>query len=76
MALDLLKNADLRGAIVAESEQRALEHLSFRAVRSQLAKFFAQFGRNKPRITSIRVNCLKGRLSDALVHATRRAIWP
>ena len=45
MALDLLKNADLRGAIVAESEQRALEHLSFRAVRSQLATFFAQFAR-------------------------------
>jgi hypothetical protein len=43
MALDLLKNADLRGAIVAESEQRALEHLSFHAVRSQLAKFFSQF---------------------------------
>src|SRR6059036_3329140 len=43
MALDLLKNADLRGAIVSESEQRALEHLSFQAVRSQLAKFFAQF---------------------------------
>src|SRR5947207_6163866 len=43
MALDLLKNADFRGAIVTESEQRALEHLSFQAVRSQLAKFFAQF---------------------------------
>jgi hypothetical protein len=43
MALDLLKNADLRGAIVAESEQRALEQVSFQAVRSQLAKFFAQF---------------------------------
>ncbi len=43
MALDLLTNADLRGAIVTESEQRALEHLSFQAVRSQLAKFFAQF---------------------------------
>jgi hypothetical protein len=43
MALDLLKNADLRGAIVGESQQRALEQLSFRAVRSQLAKFFAQF---------------------------------
>src|ERR1044071_4226010 len=42
MALDLLKNPDLREAIVTESEQRALEHLSFRAVRSQLAKFFAQ----------------------------------
>jgi hypothetical protein len=43
MALDLLKNADLRGAIVTESQQRALEQLSFRAVRLQLAKFFAQF---------------------------------
>ena len=43
MALDLLKNADLRGAIVAESEQRALEQVSFQAVRSQLGKFFAQF---------------------------------
>ena len=42
MGLDLLKNADLRGAVVTESEQRALEHLSFQAVRSQLAKFFAQ----------------------------------
>jgi hypothetical protein len=45
MALDLLKNADLRAAIVAESQERALERLSFQAVRSQLAKFFAQFAR-------------------------------
>jgi hypothetical protein len=43
MALDLLKNSDLRGAIVTESQQRAVEHVSFQAVRSQLAKFFAQF---------------------------------
>jgi hypothetical protein len=43
MGLDLLKNADLRGAIVAESERRALEQVSFQAVRSQLARFFAQF---------------------------------
>jgi hypothetical protein len=42
MALDLLKNADLRAAIVAESQERALERLSFRAIRSQLAKFFGQ----------------------------------
>jgi len=41
IALDLLQNADLRGAIVAASEKRALEQLSFQAVRSQLAKFFA-----------------------------------
>lgn len=47
MALDLLKNADLRGAIVGESQQRALEHLSFQAVRSQLAKFFAQFAQGE-----------------------------
>ena len=42
VALDLLKNADLRAAIVAESQERALERLSFQAVRSQLTKFFAQ----------------------------------
>ena len=43
MALDLLKNPDLRAAIVAESQERALERLSFQATRSQLAKFFARF---------------------------------
>src|SRR6266704_2769657 len=42
IALDLLKNADLRAAIVAGSQERALERLSFQAIRSQLAKFFAQ----------------------------------
>ena len=43
IALDLLKNADSHAAIVAESQERALERLSFQAVRSQLANFFAQF---------------------------------
>jgi hypothetical protein len=43
MALDLLKNSDLHAAIVAESQERALERLSFQAARSQLAKFFSQF---------------------------------
>ena len=43
MALDLLKNADLRTATVTESQERARERLSFQTVRSQLAKFFAQF---------------------------------
>ena len=43
IALDLLKNADSRAAIVTESQERALDRLSFRAVRSQLADFFAQF---------------------------------
>jgi hypothetical protein len=40
-ALDLLKNLNLRAAIVAESQARALERLSFQAMRSQLANFFA-----------------------------------
>jgi hypothetical protein len=44
MALDLLRNADLRAAIASESEQRAIEQVSFQTVRSQLAKFFAQMG--------------------------------
>ena len=42
IALDLLKNPDLRAAIVTESQERAVERLSFSAVRSQLANFFAQ----------------------------------
>jgi hypothetical protein len=42
VALDLVKNSDLRAAVVAESQQRAVERLSFQAVRSQLAEFFAQ----------------------------------
>jgi hypothetical protein len=42
MALDLLRNADLRAAVVAESQERGLERLSFQSVRSQLAKFFAE----------------------------------
>jgi len=42
IALELLKNADLRAALAAESQQRALERLSFQAIRSQLATFFAQ----------------------------------
>jgi hypothetical protein len=42
MALDLLKDPELRQAVVAESQERARERLSFDAVRSQLAKFFEQ----------------------------------
>ena len=41
MALHLLKNPELRKAVVAESQRRAREWLSFEAVRTQLAKFFA-----------------------------------
>ena len=39
-ALDLLKNLELREGVVAESQQRARERLSFGAVSTQLAKFF------------------------------------
>ena len=42
IALDLLRNAESRAAIMAESQQLALERLSFQAVRLQLANFFAQ----------------------------------
>jgi hypothetical protein len=40
MALDLLRNPELREAVVAESQEHARERLSFEAVRTQLAKFF------------------------------------
>jgi hypothetical protein len=46
MALGLLKNADLRAAVVAESQEHALERLSFQAVRSQLADFFARLNQS------------------------------
>ena len=42
IALELLKNVDSRAAIVAASQKRALERLSFQAVRCQLANFFAR----------------------------------
>ncbi|HMF46456.1 MAG TPA: hypothetical protein VKE29_07255 [Candidatus Udaeobacter sp.] len=40
MALDLLKNPELREAVVAESQERARERLSFETVRLGLAKLF------------------------------------
>ena len=42
IALDLLKNRDLREAVVSESQERAVERLSFQAVRAQLANFFTE----------------------------------
>lgn len=42
IALELLNNADSRAVVVAESQQRAVERLSFQAVRKQLANFFAK----------------------------------
>jgi hypothetical protein len=41
MALDLLKNPELREEVVVESQERARERLSFEPARTQLAKFFA-----------------------------------
>jgi hypothetical protein len=45
MAAELLKNADLRAAVVADSQESARERLSFEAVRTQLATFFARLER-------------------------------
>ena len=42
IALDLLKNTSSRAALVVESQWRALERLSFPAVRAQLSEFFAR----------------------------------
>jgi hypothetical protein len=42
IALDLLQNPESRAALVAESQELALEQLSFQAVRSQLATFLAR----------------------------------
>jgi hypothetical protein len=36
----LLEDPDLREAVVRESLERALEHLSFERIRSELVKFF------------------------------------
>jgi hypothetical protein len=41
LALDLLKNPKLTEGVISESQERAREQLSFGAVRSQLATFFA-----------------------------------
>jgi hypothetical protein len=43
IALDLLRDAESRASIVADSQELALERLSFEAVRLQLANFFGQF---------------------------------
>jgi len=43
IALDLLKNPAKRAEIVGESEELALDQLSFQVLHSRLAKFFSQF---------------------------------
>ena len=42
IALGLLNDTNARAAVVVESQWRALERLSFHAVRAQLANFFAK----------------------------------
>ena len=42
ITLDLLKDPDLREAVVSESKKHALEQLSFQAVRAQLGHFFTE----------------------------------
>jgi hypothetical protein len=42
MAHKLLKNPDLCGTIVSESQERALQRLSFQGVRAQLTNFFSE----------------------------------
>jgi hypothetical protein len=45
IALELLNSTNARATAVMESQWRALERLSFQAVRMQLANFFARLGR-------------------------------
>jgi hypothetical protein len=44
VALELLSNVNSRAALVAGSQRRALERLSFQAARKQLSIFFARIG--------------------------------
>jgi len=47
IALELLKSAESRAEMVADSQKRALKRLSFQAVHSQLAEFFARLANGK-----------------------------
>src|SRR5437763_3941692 len=47
IALELLKNAESRAEMVADSQKHALKRLSFQAVHSQLAEFFARLANGK-----------------------------
>jgi hypothetical protein len=47
IAHELLMNASARAKIVVESQWRALERLSFQAIRPQLAEFFARIANGK-----------------------------
>jgi hypothetical protein len=45
IALEFLKNTNARATAMMESQWRGMERLSFQAVRTQLANFFARIGR-------------------------------
>src|SRR5213079_2452590 len=47
IALELLKSAESRAAMVADSQKSALKRLSFQAVHSQLAEFFGRLANGK-----------------------------
>ena len=47
IALELLKSAESRAEMVADSQKHALKRLSFQAVHSQLAEFFARLANGK-----------------------------
>ena len=47
ISLELLKSAESRAEMVADSQKRALKRLSFQAVHSQLAEFFARLANGK-----------------------------
>jgi hypothetical protein len=44
IALELLRDINSRAALVAESQRRGLEQLSFQPARKQLSIFFARMG--------------------------------
>jgi hypothetical protein len=53
IASDLLKNAELREEVVAESQERTREQLSFEAVRIQLTGFFDRLQGTTPKALGI-----------------------
>jgi hypothetical protein len=42
LAADLLKDTNKRATLILETQWRAMERLSFQAIRPQLEKFFAR----------------------------------
>jgi hypothetical protein len=42
LAVDLIKDTNKRATLILETQWRAMERLSFQAIRPQLEKFFAK----------------------------------